>query len=628
MTTLTEINETLLAQNSNLEKIAKGSEATGDSVNSLVAKISSQMEKSELQNLKEKNKPVKIGTGTIGTRMTQSLKQGYQNSPDGLLSGLLRGLGLSGAAGLSAGIGATLMTLLSKGLGIIGKGAGRLLRTGLLLGAVNAWGDDLVNWVSNNMLSEPLSEEDKKKAFDSLKISAVAAGLGLGIVKSLLVGALTYMFPEQTAAVGGWLSDGMVSLLGTLGFETEWYNNLDNGMKNQINMAIGGLVGAVVLQMALSLTGKKILIPLAGIIAAKAWDSIKSLPGLLKGGIDDATPPATTPKPGASRPTGGRSNPARATRAASKRAAKAAAQAAEGAAELARFGNQARLNKLGMTRNATGAVVDATTKKFKSVDDIAEAIMAQKAAKAAKYMKFLKVVGPLGALVDLTDPLMAIYNDEPADVIKKELAGALGSVSGAYLGAIGGAAATTLIPVIGQSGIGNILGGLVGAVAGSFAGEYTAESLANFLLGGAQPKPVRSLEESYSEYGAQLATGQQYVPPPGPNDIASYSQYMQPAATPTTPAPVTPSKPKVTPTRGLSAATAGVMAMDYNKGISENDAAQIAAYLAEIAANSGGKGSGGGGTSVSNNAIIMPPASTNDHLDGGFATRPRRNPHN
>ena len=85
---------------------------------------------------------------------------------------------------------------------------------------------------------------------------------------------------------------------------------------------------------------------------------------------------------------------------------------------------------------------------------------------------------------------MAIHNDESDEEINKQLVGALGSIGGAYLGAIAGAATATVIPVVGQSGIGNLIGGAIGAVGGALSGEFIAEELADFLLGGPVPEPV------------------------------------------------------------------------------------------------------------------------------------------
>ena len=147
----------------------------------------------------------------------------------------------------------------------------------------------------------------------------------------------------------------------------------------------------------------------------------------------------------------------------------------------------------GTRLNSAGRVIDSVTGQFKSVADIEEAMKNDptKASKLAKYAKFFKFAGPAMAVIPaLIDPAMAIYNDESDEEIKKQIVGALGSISGAYLGGIAGAGLTTLIPVVGQSGIGNLLGGVIGAVGGALSGEYLAEELADALLGGPDPKPV------------------------------------------------------------------------------------------------------------------------------------------
>ena len=147
----------------------------------------------------------------------------------------------------------------------------------------------------------------------------------------------------------------------------------------------------------------------------------------------------------------------------------------------------------GTSLNSAGRVIDSATGQFKSVADIEEAKKNDptQASKLAQYAKFFKFAGPAMAVIPaLIDPAMAIYNDESDEEIKKQIVGALGSISGAYLGGIAGAGLTTLIPVVGQSGIGNFLGGVIGAVGGALSGEYLAEELADALLGGPDPKPV------------------------------------------------------------------------------------------------------------------------------------------
>jgi hypothetical protein len=146
----------------------------------------------------------------------------------------------------------------------------------------------------------------------------------------------------------------------------------------------------------------------------------------------------------------------------------------------------------GMRTNSAGKVIDSKTGKFKSIADIEEALKKEgRTATLAKYSKFFKFAGPaLSVIPALIDPAMAIYNDESEQEIKKQIAGALGTVGGAYLGAIAGAAGATMIPIVGQSGIGNLLGGIIGGVGGALSGEYLAETIAEALMGGPAPEPV------------------------------------------------------------------------------------------------------------------------------------------
>jgi hypothetical protein len=103
------------------------------------------------------------------------------------------------------------------------------------------------------------------------------------------------------------------------------------------------------------------------------------------------------------------------------------------------------------------------------------------AEKAAKFARFFRVAGPLGAVIPaLLEPAMAIYNDEPEAVIRKQTAGALGSIGGGALGALaGGSLGTMLFPGIG-SGIGAGLGGLFGAI----SGEWLIEKMIGAMFDG------------------------------------------------------------------------------------------------------------------------------------------------
>ena len=101
------------------------------------------------------------------------------------------------------------------------------------------------------------------------------------------------------------------------------------------------------------------------------------------------------------------------------------------------------------------------------------------AEKLARFSNLFRFLGPAAAVIPaLIDPVMAIKNDEPDSVIRKEIAGALGSVGGGVLGALAGGAAGTAVP-----GIGNAAGLIVGGAAGALMGEYLVEKITSHLMG-------------------------------------------------------------------------------------------------------------------------------------------------
>tara|TARA_B110000902_G_scaffold266061_1_gene352385 strand:- start:54 stop:1706 length:1653 start_codon:yes stop_codon:yes gene_type:complete len=136
----------------------------------------------------------------------------------------------------------------------------------------------------------------------------------------------------------------------------------------------------------------------------------------------------------------------------------------------------------GMSVNAHGRVINSVTGKFVGAEAIKNAMKAEgRLSQAAKYMKFFKFAGPALAVVPaLIDPLMAIYRGESKDEIHKQLAGALGTVGGASLGGLAGAAfGTGIFP-----GVGTLIGGLLGGGVGAFLGEDLAEAIAGAVLDG------------------------------------------------------------------------------------------------------------------------------------------------
>ena len=128
-----------------------------------------------------------------------------------------------------------------------------------------------------------------------------------------------------------------------------------------------------------------------------------------------------------------------------------------------------------------------------TIDAVGDAVKASKPERYAKFAKFFKFAGPVAGVVPaLIDPALAIYNDEPDEVVRKEIAGALGSIGGATLGAIAGSSVGGSIGLLG-AGIGaipgGIIGGFVGGIGGAFAGEWLAEKITDALMGGPEVDP-------------------------------------------------------------------------------------------------------------------------------------------
>jgi len=128
-----------------------------------------------------------------------------------------------------------------------------------------------------------------------------------------------------------------------------------------------------------------------------------------------------------------------------------------------------------------------------TIKGVAESLKNTNPSKIAKYAKFFKFAGPAAAVLPaLIDPAMAIYNDAPDDVVRREVAGALGSVGGATLGSIAGTTAGAALG-LGVGGVGaipgGILGGFIGGISGAFAGEWLLEKMTDALMGGPEINP-------------------------------------------------------------------------------------------------------------------------------------------
>ena len=148
------------------------------------------------------------------------------------------------------------------------------------------------------------------------------------------------------------------------------------------------------------------------------------------------------------------------------------------------------------------------------------------ADKALKFAKFFRVAGPLGAVIPaLLEPAMAIYNDEPDSVIRKQTAGALGSIGGGALGAIaGGSLGTMLFP-----GLGSAIGGGLGGLFGAISGEWLIEKMIGAMFDGEDIKEADLKAEAKKNTRVRGGRGRKgkkvETPPPSEAAVAKIGPF-------------------------------------------------------------------------------------------------------
>lgn len=454
--TLSDINEIMTEQ-------VKEQRQTNKVVADLVNKISAQMEVGEKERLRDFNKkPI------AKTRATK-------DTPKDFKSGVAQGLGLDGIAGM--------FDRLLPGLGL-----------GALLGAGG-------------------------KIF------------GKTILAGIVAAAFATLAPEFSEGGGEWLMAGMK----WVGMPTDWYDKLPQEQKDAFETALGsaglGLMTTIFLpsmtKWLLKGLWRLAVVPLGAAI----WKGLSKF-DVPPAAIDDATKAATQASKSGTKAAQAAMKAAKAAGGTAEEIAAAGAKAlgesapvlpnrnffVEGgkyfsksdgnllsgaAADLAK---RTHLQDMGAGQFARAAQNASSPGGVKGLADAVKALE-QSGKAAGKYGRVLamaktilkgvsKGIVPVAIAMDFIEPLMAIVNDEPREVVQKELAGALGSLGGGTLGFIAGGALVTAIPGVGQTGIANLAGAILGAVGGSLAGEYTAEALASAILSGAKPQNIAEMNEN------------------------------------------------------------------------------------------------------------------------------------
>lgn len=200
-TTLADINETLIEQNKSLEDTSEG-------INSLVDKISAQMEVAEKTNLKKLEEKRESGkTARVANR------------PSGLKQGFMEGTGVAGLADmLSNIIPAGLGGMLS---GAIGLAFGKLFKGAVVGGLIATFfGDEIMAWVKTTFDKDADGKIFEGMPFElNLDNPLTIAGLTLatGVIANALVGFVAKGLlklgvkgiAKLFAGVGGLLAAGL-----------------------------------------------------------------------------------------------------------------------------------------------------------------------------------------------------------------------------------------------------------------------------------------------------------------------------------------------------------------------------------------------------------------------------------
>lgn len=456
------------------------------------------------------------------------------------------------------------------------------------------------------------------------------AGLGAGLVlgaaglaaaKALKTAALgglfAYLAPELSEKGG----EKIIGLMKSVGIPMEWYDNLPQGMKDKIETGIGGIAGAIVAQIVLAFTAKKglgLLVGLGALITKKVFNAIADAGKAAVGGAGNGAGKAAA---GATRA------------AATRRLMSQADEAFQPLPPKVTSPLRQATEKFGASELMRRAEEGIQSGKFKNLDEAVEALA--KSGKAAKYGRLIQFMAGLAKLAptaaiaaDFIEPAWAIYTDQPADVVKKELVGAFGSLSGGTLGAIAGAGVVSMAAgPAAATGIPGLLGGMVGGVAGALSGEYTAEAIAKFLMGfGDDLKPVNKqktsalqredVRDTRFETGSLPAYGMGSFADLGVGEMNPFGTGNVFTNNPGYEIPEPAPSVKVVPKSYgyVNKMTEAIMQMDYSKQEAEASAGSYGGAAPVIAPQN---------TTINNSqsqGFILPMPANVDLMDGGMAT--------
>lgn len=471
-----DVKEVLIEQNDFLEKIDRQVATVNVSVNSVLDVLTKQfnLQEQESERMRLFRENQEFMSAEAAREQREALRRQQETSPTATPTS---NSDFGTDAAVAAGIGAAAGGLTSRG-GRLRRLAGRLLKGGGLIGIGalfgeqigNFLGDELEYWAENIGLDEDFANS----VGDAARSSTQSAIIGGGITRLLFRRTLP-------GIIGGIIFDrlGLDRLFQDGGPDeiaqgiNEFFQRLKDGELTDDDIANAGIAGAAAVY--------------AGRQIQRGGEAIGNRFGNFR---PDGTiqPPAGTPS--------------------------------------ARPGSRPALRP----RRPNGQFMSDA-----EIDEMAKAIKDSKMRSVFK--KIMKKLGPLGIIFTIGDGwrLVGILNGTGTTEQKQQavgafigefIGGAVGLTAGAYVGAFGGP-------------WGAVIGGILGAVGGAFAGEYAGVLIAKWAWDESPPAPPSiggiSSQDDVDAYLRQLGIGPngQTISPPrqsGPNDLSSYSQYLQPSS--------------------------------------------------------------------------------------------------
>jgi len=445
MTTLAQVNSTLLEVSDNTKETSRG-------ISAFVKYLEKQkVRELEAQREKESNKAATVAKASSATKSQSG------GSGGGFLSNLISnplgalGTGLAlGSAGLSKAVGRlvvpAIMVAASKAAGEYiesetgSKELGDATRRGMVGGGIGLIFGKRFG-IIGGLIGAAFTEENKKK-LEELGESLKPAGEALKAQVEKLTGEL----PTADEVLKKFQTTLGNALTGITNIAKGDFTNI-NDYLGDIAISAGAIFTALAPKSAFNIAMKTLRASFAGL--KSAFSSGLSAIGM-------------------------------------------SSKLGSEASKTLKDGSKVKIQK-GALKGQT-ATYDAKAGQFRGaegkflkradvgISNKAEMDALKKFPRMAKFLKLGKVLGPLGSALGIAQLAMILADDGPISSKVDDIAGVFGGIGGGILGAIAGTAVGALAtgplaPIAAPAG------GLLGAIGGSLAGDALAQGMAQFLLG-------------------------------------------------------------------------------------------------------------------------------------------------